>query len=184
MYQICIQNIPGEARRGVGKGLDDKEYITVKEFAELAGVSRQTIYNKLDKPVNGVENLTAFLKVENGIKYISKEALKLYMLDMKKQTAENILVQNTVQYLHDNVKTLQEFVKALQENNDVLTEQIAKKDEQITALNERLRESLELNRNNQVLLGSEQSRTNPALIGTQPEEKPAGWFKRLFQRNK
>lgn len=47
-------------------------YLTVKQFAEAANVSTQRIYQRLTK------DLQPFCKTENGKKYLSVEALKLF----------------------------------------------------------------------------------------------------------
>lgn len=51
------------------------EYISIQEFANLAGITRQTVYNKLDT------DLTEFVKVVNNRKRISRAALKQFGID-------------------------------------------------------------------------------------------------------
>ena len=46
----------------------EKDLLTVKEFAELAGVSVQSIYKKLGKANNPIQR---YLKVVDGVKYIA-----------------------------------------------------------------------------------------------------------------
>lgn len=56
------------------------EYITISEFAELAGVTPQAIYKRIKT------DLAPFVIVENGVKLINPEALSLYK---DKQPAPN-----------------------------------------------------------------------------------------------
>lgn len=48
------------------------EYISIAEFAEKAGVSRQTIYNRLNS------DLSSFCKIVNGKKVLNTEGLSLF----------------------------------------------------------------------------------------------------------
>ena len=130
------------------------EYISIKEFAARVGVTRQTVYNRLDK------DLTPFLQVVGSKKSISVRALALFEADEVVDDACQEVDNNLVKILHENVKTLQDAFT-------VLTAQLEAKDVQISDLNERLREAQELNRNSQVLLGVEKR----------------GLFKRLFKRD-
>ena len=49
----------------------EKDFLTVKEFADLAGVSVQSIYKKLGKANNPIQR---YLKVVDGVKYIERRA--------------------------------------------------------------------------------------------------------------
>lgn len=49
---------------------DKKEYISITELAEFVGVSKQSIYQRLNT------SLKPYLKVIKGIKYIEKSAIK------------------------------------------------------------------------------------------------------------
>ena len=52
--------------------MDEQQYLTVKQFAERAGVSTQRIYQLLTK------SLQEFCKTENGTKYISVAGLSVF----------------------------------------------------------------------------------------------------------
>ena len=52
--------------------VDEQQYLTVKQFAERAGVSTQRIYQLLTK------SLQEFCKTENGTKYISVAGLSVF----------------------------------------------------------------------------------------------------------
>jgi len=120
------------------------KYISIKEFAQQIGVSSQAVYQRLDK------DLKPFLKVVDNKKKLNIQAFELFNLKGVEQPIDKEI---------DN-----QLIKTLQETLKVLSRQLEAKDQQIKDLNERLRDSQELNKNNQILLGGEQSRTNPALL--------------------
>ena len=97
----------------------EQQYLTVKQFAERAGVSTQRIYQLLTK------SLQEFTKTEHGKKYIAIEGLRLF---------EKEPLQNVAKGLQSN---LQHFARAeteiLMETVEVLRRQLAIKDEQLAA---------------------------------------------------
>jgi len=189
--------------------------LTVLDLAKNLNISTQAIYKKINKSMKdelaphikeidgqrfiddeGVEIIKNGLqlglqpnanKVANrpaslqpmGIKrdYLSKHKVKRFatrFATTKKMVANqsNNNDNKTINMLQDTLKTL--------------TAQLEVKDRQISDLNERLKEAQELNRNNQLLLGGEQSRTNPALLRNSEsfEEKPINkkGFWNLFKK--
>lgn len=92
------------------------EYITIQDFANKSGLSRQTVYRKLDNEWN------KYYKEENGKKLISVEALA--ELDNKKSCND------------DTTKNVLEVLKYTIEN---LSQQLQTKDEQIKSLTEALK---------------------------------------------
>lgn len=124
------------------------EYLTIKAFANLAGVSSQAIYQRLDK------DLKKYLKVIEGKKMLSSEALTEFGINKIDKGVDN------------------EFARSLQDTLIVLTEQLKVKDQQIADLNERLEQALKLNENNQVLLLEQQRKELP-----EPEESSGFWSK-------
>lgn len=132
------------------------EYLTIKAFADLAGVSSQAIYQRLDK------DLKKYLKVINGKKMLNSEGLTAFGINgIDKDVDKGV----------DN-----EFARSLQETLLVLTEQLKVKDQQIADLNERLEQALKLNENNQVLLLEKQTKELP-----EPEE-PTGFWSKFMKR--
>ena len=55
--------------------MDQEEFITIKEFAQRAGVSHQAIYDRLRKEN---DELRKYTKVHNGKKQINTKALELF----------------------------------------------------------------------------------------------------------
>lgn len=85
--------------------IDKRQYITIAEFAKRAGVSRQTVYNRLDK------DLTEFVKVIDNRKHIDKTALSMF-------SAEN---QNNSDH---NETSSNDDVSNVSNNNDNLTKKL------------------------------------------------------------
>lgn len=123
------------------------EYISIKDFANKAGVSPQAIYQRLDK------DLKTYFKVIEGKKTLDIKGLGLFCFKEVEQEIDKQLTS-----------ALQETLKVLTSQIEVKDKQLEVKDIQIAELNERLKEAQELNKNNQILLGAEQSRTNSALM--------------------
>lgn len=102
----------------------ESEFLTVKEFAEKAGVSVQSVYQRLNK------SLKPYFKVIKGVKYIENKALtEVYGLKVE---------QGFKGDFKENVKGF----KGSEENKsdtseqviDLLREELKKKDEQIAKL--------------------------------------------------
>lgn len=110
----------------------EENYLSIKEFAGLAGVSTQAVYQRLDK------DLKEYVEIIDGKKAIDIKALDLFSVQPVEQPIDN------------------ELTTILRETLKVLSGQLTEKDRQIAELNERLKESNELNRNNQILIGRQQ----------------------------
>ncbi len=89
-----------------------EEYLSISEFATRAGVSRPTIYSKLDN------ELSNFCKVVKGKKVINIAALSLFGI---KESVKNFTDSETLKSL---VTVLQEQQQALQKELDIKNEQI------------------------------------------------------------
>jgi hypothetical protein len=144
----------------------EEDYLSVKEFAGRARVSPQAVYQRLDK------DLKDYFKLIEGKKAINIAALDLFGIVQEAQSIE----QPIEQILSDDLTT------TLKETLKVLSQQLDKKDRQINELNERLKESNELNRNNQILIGRQQEQ--PKQLEENSEVKEAekrnfwSWFKK------
>ena len=101
------------------------EYISISEFAKRAGVSRPTIYSKLDN------ELSNFCKVVKGKKVINIAALSLFG------------VKESVNNFTDN-ETLKALVTVLQEQQETLQKELDVKNRQIDTLNAQNTQQLKL----------------------------------------
>lgn len=65
----------------------EKKYYTVAEFAKKAGISKQAVYQSLDKKLNN------YVKEVDGKKYISRDAFSVFNSKLIDSTLEKILIQ-------------------------------------------------------------------------------------------
>lgn len=104
--------------------MDEQKYLTVKQFAEQAGVSTQRIYQLLTK------SLQEFCKVENGTKYISVEGLRVFDKEPMQEVAKDL--QSSLQDIASpETELLRETIETLRQQLTVKDEQLAAKDKQI-----------------------------------------------------
>lgn len=134
--------------------MDQNEYLSIKEFAEAAGVSKQAVYQRL------TGTLKPYVSIKDGVKYLNIRALELYKGDdaVKKLKKNNQEESNSVQ-----VDSMVELLKR----------ELDQKNKQIDELHKLLEQS-------QVNLSQAQYRLQ--LIEDQrneePEEKKEPWWRR------
>ena len=134
--------------------MDQKEYLNIKEFADIAGVSKQAVYQRL------TGTLKPYVSVKDGVKYLNIRAVELYKGDdaVKKLKKNNQEESNSVQ-----VDSMVELLKR----------ELDQKNKQIDELHKLLEQS-------QVNLSQAQYRLQ--LIEDQrneePEEKKESWWRR------
>lgn len=114
----------------------DNNYLTVKQFADRAGVSTQRIYQLLGK------SLQEFTKTENGTKYISIEGLRVFDKEPM-QELDKDLQSNLQGVASPETELLKETIEALRQQLTVKDEQLAAKDKQIGDLTAALLSSQE-----------------------------------------
>ena len=110
----------------------EQQYLTVKQFAERAGVSTQRIYQLIAK------SLQEFTKTENGVKYISIEGLAVFDKEPMQEAAKNLQMVASPE-----TELLKETIEALRQQLMVKDEQLAAKDKQIGDLTAALLSSQE-----------------------------------------
>ncbi|MBQ6907215.1 MAG: hypothetical protein IJQ28_02445 [Clostridia bacterium] len=137
-----------------------EEFLTISEFAKRAGVSRPTIYSKLDN------ELSSFCKVVKGKKVINIAALSLFG------------VKESVKNFTDNDAILQ-VVSVLQSQTEMLKGQLEAKDRQIEELNARLAEASQSLRAithkelvEKIEIKQEEAPAEPVIIEPTPEPAP------------
>lgn len=121
------------------------KYLTIAEFADRAGVSRQSVYQRLNR--NGLDE---YLKIDDsGAKRISEKALKLYsnakISEVAAETAQDTsqaceseesakdeyLTAEAIKNLQETVKVLQNVVDRQSEELKQKTEMLDERDKQI-----------------------------------------------------
>ena len=162
----------------------EKNLLTVKEFADLAGVSVQSIYKKLGKANNPIQR---YLKVVDGVKYIERRAYAILYSSAPAPTAAEeappAIVEeqtppqpgeseappppksSTDRILDILEQQLEEQRRQLQEKD----KQIAAQTEQINSLLARLEESSQIINQQQQLTAMNVK----ALTGGESKEEPA-----------
>ena len=88
----------------------DKKYYTVAEFAKKAGISKQAVYQSLDKKLN------KYVKEVDGKKYIARDAFSVFNSKLIDSTLEKILIQleekdRQIALLSEQVKFQDEEIK-------------------------------------------------------------------------
>ena len=115
--------------------MDEQQYLTVKQFAERAGVSTQRIYQLLTK------SLQEFCKTENGTKYISAAGLSVFSKTALQPLAKD-LPSNLQELAKDLPSDLQEKeileTELLKETIEALRQQLTVKDGQLAAMDAQL----------------------------------------------
>lgn len=158
------------------------EYITVKELAELQGVSVQSIYQRFNT------TLKPYIKVIKGKKCIDIKALEeVYHLDIKgfkqdiKQDFKEIKQGFKDDTSTDTIKLLQDTLDTLKQQLEQKDKQIAEKDKHIEELTKSLQfeQGKSKNLEDRVLLLEDQGAAEPSQEPTQAEPKKS-WFSRLF----
>ena len=88
----------------------DKKYYTVAEFAKKVGISKQAVYQSLEK------KLYKYVKEVDGKKYISRDAFSVFNSKLIDSTLEKILIQleekdRQIAILSEQVKFQDEEIK-------------------------------------------------------------------------
>lgn len=171
-----------------------KDYLTIKEFAELKGVSKTAVYKRLNT------TLKPHLTVINGVKHINRKALDEEVTPANSTNTVNFkpTVEPTVEsgaesnFLKIRLTEKEEQINKLNEQIKELTESNKEKDKFIQELSLKLVELTQqshiLLQNNQVLLSDkttitkEQNINDVARAGEVEETEKKSLFKRLFRQ--
>ena len=111
-----------------GNDMDDQQYITVKEFASVAGISQQAVYKRLN---HKNDNLLKYCNVINGKKMLKINALE----DLYGISYETFLNQHFKQVVEQNKPVENDLEQdRTQELIDLLRKQVQDKDAEIEIL--------------------------------------------------
>ena len=106
----------------------DKSYISIAEFAERAGVSKQAVYQRLNK------SLKKYVKIEKGKKYINIKALE----DLYSKEVEQVF-QGKNQGVEQGIEAEKEG-QLINRLIDTLQEELKQKDEQLNEKDRQIKE--------------------------------------------
>lgn len=116
----------------------EKEYLTIRQFAEAVGKSQQAIHQQLET------RLKKYVKVIDNRKYIDNTAIRevFGVDDLKEKSSDSIneltSIQVALQVKDEIIKTLKQQIDGLMSDKEKLNEQLAVKDRQIETLNQLL----------------------------------------------
>lgn len=137
------------------KNATENEYLTIKETADLLGISVQAVYQRLEK------DFKPYLKVIEGKKRLNNRVLELF----QKEPISSGLTSD-----------FKEILKLLEKQLEEKDRQLAVKDTQIEELNNRLAEAHQMATQAQQLHGAEK-------VLQLEEGKKQSFFARLFTKN-
>ena len=147
-----------------------KEYITVAEYAEIRGISKQTVYNQLKK------DLKDYLIVVEGKKCIKTEAFNLFQSNLNQKFETNF------QDFQPKFETVETILKAQIEDKDRLIERLLEQADTLQAQNADLIEQIgkltEIINHSQVLLAVEKNH----YIEQETQKKEKKGILRLFRK--
>lgn len=126
---------------------NNNSILSIKQFAEIAGVSKQNIYNQL----NG--RLKPYVQVVDGVKMLKKSALEVFYSEKSSQVDS----QPVNNQLNDNFD--EKILSILEKNVEILNKQLETKDKQIEELNKRLADITNVVQQQQILLDQQQKLT-------------------------
>ena len=156
-----------------------KDFLTIKEFAEAAGVSQQSIYKRLNKENNP---LTTYLKEVENKKYIKASALSvLYgiksdddeaeVVEQETQNEPEEIIKNSVDRLID---ILEQQLQEKEARIDMLQNKLFETQEALVEAqkenNKRISESNALLNQQQILTASEYNKNTAAVDDNKNKE--------------
>lgn len=116
--------------------MKEKDFLTVKEVADYAGVSVQAVYNRLEK------DFKPYLKIENGKKRLDRAVLQIF------GAPENS---------SDFKEYFKPILNLLEKQNEQLQHELDIKNKQIEELNARLAEAHKMAEQAQQLHGADKA---------------------------
>jgi predicted DNA-binding protein YlxM (UPF0122 family) len=148
--------------------MQGEKVYTMSEAAKLLRVSRQTVYNKIDR-----SDLQRHLQDTEKGKVLSEEGFQILKSLLSNQNSTVNGQSNSVQ---DN-KYIDSLIDSLKAENEQLSRLLSEQSKQIADLTR-------IVENSQVLLKSEQERNQLLLEAAQaPQEAPkGGFFSRVFRK--
>lgn len=141
------------------------KYISIADFAEQAGVSKQAVYSRLKS-----QDLNKFIKLENGKKLISTNALKLFNKSSS-QSSFNQVEQGLESTEREYIESLKKQIEELQRDKQELY-RLLDQQQQLTAQANATIKQLQAPKEEAAIIQPEQQ-----------EQKKQGFFARLFSRD-
>lgn len=155
--------------------MDQNEYLTIKEFAEIAGVSKQAVYQRL------TGTLKPYVSIRNGVKYVNIKALELYRED---DTVKNLKKNNQVKSNNGQVDSMIELLKNELEAKNRQIDKLHMLLEQSNANLAQAQYKLQLIEESQNQESEDKEPEEVAVVADRDEEHEPepkkSWWRRLF----
>lgn len=113
----------------------EKDLLTVKEYAEAAGVTQQAVYQRLNK------GLSSFVVEVEGKKYLKRQALEAVQERQEFKPIKPSVEQDSSK-VEQGFNKVDKLIDTLSKTVDLLQGQLEAKDQQISELNKRLEQAL------------------------------------------
>ena len=143
----------------------DKKHYTVKEVADMTGLSRQAIYNKMTSQFK--KDFTSLTTVNN------RQTLVISVEGVDNLTSGLDKVDSQVDNPVDMIQLLQETMKRLEKDIDYYKQELEKKDNVIQRQSDQISELIERNREQNILM-----KNNQQLL----LEDGQSFWKKLFKK--
>ena len=151
----------------------ETEYLSIKDFAQKAGVSQQAIYKQVERKLKG------YIKLVDNQKMIDIRALQeVYGVEVEQPIQPKVeQVEQPIQPNFDSI------LSQNQQMIDMLKEQLEAKDKQIESLQKLLDQEQHLNAmNHEKILLLESKLEEPKEPVEPDEEPPKGFWTRFFKK--
>ena len=182
------------------------EYLSVKDFAERAGVSQQSLYKRLNKLNNQLNN---YIKLVDNQKMIDIRALQeVYGVEVEQPIQPQIQPveqpiqpplqaeieekNDLIEFLKDQLRAKDEQIESMRNDSDtssdealneavlkqldILNEQLKAKDKQIENLTKLLDQEQQLNAMNQQKILALETKLEEPTEPVEPDEEPPKGF--------
>ena len=146
-------------------GMKKDRYISIADFAKEDGVSKQAVYSRQKS-----QDLNKFIKLENGKKLISTNALKLFNKSSS-QSSFNQVEQGLESTEREYIESLKKQIEELQRDKQELY-RLLDQQQQLTAQANATIKKLQAPREEASIIQQEKQ-----------EQKKRGFFARLFSRD-
>lgn len=165
--------------------VNNREFLSVAEFASTVNLTKQAVYNRLNK------DLKPFVKTFDGVKYLSVQALQNFnsMKDSKNCTSDLSTIEELFQQLESKDKTIEMLQNTVQQQLTQIENLQSHIIQLSTAQTDILNKQSQLQENFQILLGHQQQQLKTAQtiettnVEQETEEpKKQGFFSRLFNK--
>lgn len=158
-------------------------------IAKELNVSPQAVYKRLTNEFNNrfnnhIQRIKSGKRVHIRLDPVAEEALKA-LYNQVHQPVEQLYIEPIEHPLLNQLNTENSFLKARIEllENELATERKHSR-EQSDKLSDLAGQLAELTRNNQILLGTEQSKTSATLLADNEATETKGFFAKLFRKNR